>query len=203
MASELKATDLLQIVRTHASSRPTLRGATLRPARAVARPVLAALLAFITIGSSSRSSCATCSRYPSCGRGAGCLRLHLVLFSARRSAPRATFTSASTCSPEYRRPPPGVQRLIIDLACWRSIVYRGHRRQFSQLSVPRLSPALGITLFVPTIVIPMSGVPDVDRQPDGHRRDSRQIVTGVSHDPGRSAPDPLHRMTHPLTILLV
>jgi TRAP-type C4-dicarboxylate transport system permease small subunit len=49
---------------------------------------------------------------------------------------------------------------------------------YAQLSVQRLSPALGITLFVPTIIIPVSGalmvlavVPDVIR-------DCRLILTG-------------------------
>jgi TRAP-type C4-dicarboxylate transport system permease small subunit len=53
----------------------------------------------------------------------------------------------------------GVQKLVVDLcvlAVTLVIVVTGW--QFSALSVARLSPALGITLFVPTIVIPVSGV---------------------------------------------
>ncbi len=84
-----------------------------------------------------------------------------------------------------------MQRLVVDLcvlAVTIVIVVTGW--QFSQLSVARLSPALGITLFVPTIVIPVSGVlmslvclMDI-------LRDCRQIVTGESRDP-RDAPPPI------------
>jgi TRAP-type C4-dicarboxylate transport system permease small subunit len=53
----------------------------------------------------------------------------------------------------------GAQRLVVDL-CILSVtvvmVITGW--QFSQMSLARLSPALGITLFVPTIIIPVSGV---------------------------------------------
>lgn len=73
----------------------------------------------------------------------------------------------------------GVQRLVVDL-CILSVtlvmVVTGW--QFSQMSIARLSPALGITLFVPTIVIPLSGalmslvcLMDIVR-------DCRQIWTG-------------------------
>jgi TRAP-type transport system small permease protein len=52
----------------------------------------------------------------------------------------------------------GVQRLAIDL-CILTVtgvmVVTGW--QFSQMSIARLSPALGITLLVPTIIIPVSG----------------------------------------------
>jgi TRAP-type C4-dicarboxylate transport system permease small subunit len=51
-----------------------------------------------------------------------------------------------------------IQRLIVDacvLATAVLILVEGWN--FSQLSVQRLSPALGITLFIPTIVIPLSG----------------------------------------------
>lgn len=51
-----------------------------------------------------------------------------------------------------------MQRLAVDL-CILSVtlvmVVTGW--QFSQMSIARLSPALGITLLVPTIVIPVSG----------------------------------------------
>ncbi len=62
--------------------------------------------------------------------------------------------------------------------------------KFSQLSVSRLSPALGITLFVPTIVIPVSGVLMSLVSLMDIARDCRQIVTGESHDP-RDAPPPI------------
>jgi TRAP-type C4-dicarboxylate transport system permease small subunit len=73
----------------------------------------------------------------------------------------------------------GVRRLIVDLCVLAvTVVMVVTGWQFSTLSVARLSPALGITLFVPTIVIPASGVlmslvclVDIVR-------DCRQIVTG-------------------------
>lgn len=53
----------------------------------------------------------------------------------------------------------GVQRLVVDvcvLAVTLVMVVEGWK--FSQLSLARMSPALGITLFVPTMAIPLSGV---------------------------------------------
>jgi len=52
-----------------------------------------------------------------------------------------------------------VQRLVIDLcvlAVTLVMIVKGW--QYSNLSLKSLSPALGITLFVPTIIIPVSGV---------------------------------------------
>jgi TRAP-type transport system small permease protein len=73
----------------------------------------------------------------------------------------------------------GVQRLLVDLcvlAVTLTMAVTGW--QFSQMSIARLSPALGITLLVPTIVIPLSGalmslvcLMDIVR-------DCRQIWTG-------------------------
>jgi TRAP-type transport system small permease protein len=60
---------------------------------------------------------------------------------------------------ELRGRAAGVQRLIVDLCVLAvTVVIAVTGWQFSTLSVARLSPALGITLFVPTIVIPVSGV---------------------------------------------
>jgi TRAP-type transport system small permease protein len=80
----------------------------------------------------------------------------------------------------------GAQRLAVDLcvlAVTVTMAFTGW--QFSQMSIARLSPALGITLFVPTIVIPLSGglmtlvcLMDI-------ARDCRQIWTGET--PPRSA----------------
>jgi TRAP-type C4-dicarboxylate transport system permease small subunit len=53
----------------------------------------------------------------------------------------------------------GVQHLVVDLCVMVVtvvMVFTGW--QYSVTSLKRLSPALGITLFVPTIVIPVSGV---------------------------------------------
>ena len=73
----------------------------------------------------------------------------------------------------------GVQRLAIDL-CVLSVtlvmVVTGW--QFSQMSIARLSPALGITLLVPTIIIPVSGVLMSLVSLMDIARDCRQIWTG-------------------------
>lgn len=51
-----------------------------------------------------------------------------------------------------------VQRLVIDLLIFvAAVLLLVEGWTFSQLSIQRLSPALGITLFIPTIVIPLSG----------------------------------------------
>lgn len=50
------------------------------------------------------------------------------------------------------------QRLVVDLLTLvAALLILVEGWTFSQLSVQRLSPALGITLFIPTIVIPLSG----------------------------------------------
>lgn len=52
----------------------------------------------------------------------------------------------------------GLQRLIVDLAVLAiAVLMLVEGWSFSQLSVQRLSPALGITLLIPTVVIPVSG----------------------------------------------
>jgi TRAP-type C4-dicarboxylate transport system permease small subunit len=73
----------------------------------------------------------------------------------------------------------GVQHLLVDLCmlCVTAVlVVAGW--QFSQLSVMRLSPALGITLFVPTIIIPVSAVLMTLVALVDIARDCRQIWTG-------------------------
>lgn len=73
----------------------------------------------------------------------------------------------------------GVQRLAVDLCILSvTVVMMVTGWQFSQMSIARLSPALGITLLVPTVVIPLSGalmslvcLMDI-------ARDCRQIATG-------------------------
>jgi TRAP-type transport system small permease protein len=75
--------------------------------------------------------------------------------------------------------PAGVQRLAVDLCILSvTVVMAVTGWQFSQMSIARLSPALGITLLVPTIIIPVSGalmslvcLMDI-------ARDCRQIWTG-------------------------
>jgi len=123
-------------------------------------PVLAALLAFITIGVFIQ----IVLRYVfamsflwgeelSLFAFIWCIFLGTAICSSRHT--HFSFDMFS----ELRGRAAGVQRLIVDLcvlAVTVVIVVTGW--QFSTLSLARLSPALGITLFVPTIVIPASGV---------------------------------------------
>jgi TRAP-type C4-dicarboxylate transport system permease small subunit len=74
----------------------------------------------------------------------------------------------------------GMQRLLVDLcilAVTLVMVLTGW--QFSQMSVARLSPALGITLLVPTIVIPLSGALMTLVCLIDIARDCRQIWSGA------------------------
>jgi TRAP-type C4-dicarboxylate transport system permease small subunit len=123
-------------------------------------PVLAGLLAFITIGVFIQ----VLLRYLfamsflwgeelSLFAFIWCIFLGTVICSSRHT--HFSFDMFE----KLRGRPEGVKRLIVDLcvlAVTVVVVVTGW--QFSQLSVKRLSPALGITLFVPTIVIPVSGV---------------------------------------------
>jgi len=71
------------------------------------------------------------------------------------------------------------QRLLVDLlvlVCTLLLLVEGWR--FSQLSIQRFSPALGITLFVPTIVIPLSGALMTMALAVDLLRHCRQIWTG-------------------------
>jgi TRAP-type C4-dicarboxylate transport system permease small subunit len=144
-------------------------------------PVLAALLAFITIGVFIQ----VVLRYVfamsflwgeelSLFAFIWCIFLGTAICSSRHT--HFSFDMFS----ELRGRPAGVQRLIVDLcvlAVTAVIVVTGW--QFSTLSLARLSPALGITLFVPTIVIPVSGVLMTLVCLMDIARDCRQIVTGV------------------------
>jgi TRAP-type transport system small permease protein len=75
----------------------------------------------------------------------------------------------------------GVHRLVIDLcvlAVTLVMIIEGWR--FSQLSIQRMSPALGITLFVPTAVIPLAGALMLIVNAVDIVRDCRRIWTGES-----------------------
>lgn len=155
-------------------------------------PVLAALLAFITVGVFIQ----VLLRYLfamsflwgeelSLFAFIWCIFLGTAICSARRI--HFSFDMFSG----LRGRPQGVQRLVIDLCVLVvTVVLVVTGWQFSQLSVARLSPALGITLFVPTIVIPISGVLMSIISLMDIARDVRQIVTGVSRDE-RDAPPPI------------
>jgi TRAP-type C4-dicarboxylate transport system permease small subunit len=73
----------------------------------------------------------------------------------------------------------GLQRLVVDLSMFVVIavmLYYGW--QFSVLSLLRMSPALGITLFVPTIIIPVSAVLMLLAVVPDLVRDVWQLLTG-------------------------
>ena len=73
----------------------------------------------------------------------------------------------------------GVQRLLVDLCVLTvTVVMVVTGWQFSIMSIARMSPALGITLLVPTIVIPLSGVLMTLVSLMDVARDCRQIWTG-------------------------
>jgi TRAP-type C4-dicarboxylate transport system permease small subunit len=152
-------------------------------------PVLAALLAFITIGVFIQ----VVLRYVfamsflwgeelSLFAFIWCIFLGTAICSSRHT--HFSFDMFS----ELRGRAGGVQRLVVDLcvlAVTVVMIFTGW--QFSTLSLARLSPALGITLFVPTIVIPASGVLMTLVCLVDIWRDWRQIVTGVR--PGAAADD--------------
>ena len=82
----------------------------------------------------------------------------------------------------------GVQLLVVDLCVLTvTVVMVVTGWQFSQMSIARLSPALGITLLVPTIVIPVSGVLMSIVCLIDIIRDIRQIATG-ERSGGRGTP---------------
>jgi TRAP-type C4-dicarboxylate transport system permease small subunit len=155
-------------------------------------PVLAALLAFITVGVFIQ----VLLRYLfamsflwgeelSLFAFIWCIFLGTVICSTRHI--HFSFDMFSG----LRGRPQGVQRLIVDLCVLVvTLVITVTGWQFSQLSVARLSPALGITLFVPTIVIPLGGLLMSIVSLMDVARDVRQIATGVSHDV-RDAPPPI------------
>jgi len=73
----------------------------------------------------------------------------------------------------------GMQRLVVDLAVLAmSVLILVEGWTFSQLNVQRLSPALGISLFIPTLVIPLSGALMILALLGHIYRDIRLLVTG-------------------------
>jgi TRAP-type C4-dicarboxylate transport system permease small subunit len=147
----------------------------------VLEPVLAGLLAFITIGVFIQ----VVLRYVfamsflwgeelSLFAFIWCVYLGTAICSWRH-----THFSFDIFSEILRGRAAGVQRLLVDL-CILSVtvvmVITGW--QFSIMSIARMSPALGITLLVPTIVIPLSGVLMTLVSLMDVARDCRQIWTG-------------------------
>ncbi len=145
------------------------------------KPVLAALLGFITIGVFIE----VVLRYVFAKSFLWGEELSLFAFIW------CTFLGSAVCSWRHTHfsfemvsmvlPPraAGVQRLLVDL-CVLSVtlvmVVAGW--QYSNLSLKSMSPSLGITLFVPTIIIPVGGVLMTLVCLTDILRDFRQIVTG-------------------------
>ena len=126
----------------------------------VLEPVLAGLLAFITIGVFIQ----VVLRYVFAMSFLWGEELSLFAFiwciflgaaiCVRRRAHFAFDYPPDFLSPRVMR----IQRLVVDLLTLvAAVLILVEGWTFSQLSVQRLSPALGITLFIPTIVIPLSG----------------------------------------------
>ena len=73
----------------------------------------------------------------------------------------------------------GAQRLLVDLIVLIvAVVMVVEGWRFSLLSLQRMSPALGITLLVPTVVIPISGALIVLAALRDAIRDGRRLWTG-------------------------
>jgi TRAP-type C4-dicarboxylate transport system permease small subunit len=124
------------------------------------RPLLAALLAFITLGVFVQ----VVLRYAFAksflwGEELSLFAFIWCIFLGAAICVRRRQHFAFDLPPDFLPPRIAIiQRLVIDLlvlACAVLLVIEGWT--FSQLSIQRLSPALGITLFIPTIVIPLSG----------------------------------------------
>ena len=147
----------------------------------VLEPVLAALLAFITIGVFIQ----VVLRYVFAKSFLWGEELSLFAFiwcvflGTAVCSWRHTHFSFDLFSEVLRGRAAGVQRLVVDLCILSvTVVMVVTGWQFSQMSIARLSPALGITLLVPTIIIPVSGVLMSIVCLVDIARDCRQIWTG-------------------------
>jgi TRAP-type transport system small permease protein len=147
----------------------------------VLEPVLAALLAFITIGVFIQ----VVLRYVFAMSFLWGEELSLFAFiwcvflGTAVCSWRHTHFSFDLFSEVLRGRAAGVQRLAVDLCILSvTVVMVVTGWQFSQMSIARLSPALGITLLVPTIIIPVSGVLMSIVCLVDIARDCRQIWTG-------------------------
>lgn len=160
----------------------------------VLKPVLATLLAFITIGVFIQ----VCMRYFFAASFLWGEELSLFAFIW------CAFLGSAICSWRHTHfsfdmfsgilPPraAGVQRLVVDLCVLvvtLVMVVAGWR--YSNLSLKSLSPALGITLFVPTIIIPVSGVLMTLVCLLDIVRDFRQIARGVRPADASGATPPI------------
>ena len=144
-------------------------------------PLLAAMLAFITLGVFIQ----VCLRYffaksflwgeeLSLFAFIWCVFLGTAVCSWRR-----THFAFDVLSGVLKGRAAGVHRLVVDASVLLvTIVMVIEGWYFSVVSLQRMSPALGITLFVPTIVIPIAGVLMTLVCLIDIARDCRRIVTG-------------------------
>jgi TRAP-type C4-dicarboxylate transport system permease small subunit len=147
----------------------------------VLEPVLAGLLAFITLGVFIQ----VVLRYVFAKSFLWGEELSLFAFiwcvflGTAVCSWRHTHFSFDLFSEVLRGRAAGLQRLAVDLCILSvTVVMMVTGWQFSQMSIARLSPALGITLLVPTIIIPVSGVLMSIVCLVDIARDCRQIWTG-------------------------
>ncbi|HEX2116001.1 MAG TPA: TRAP transporter small permease [Alphaproteobacteria bacterium] len=123
-------------------------------------PLLAGLLAFITVGVFVqvvlRYAFATSFLW---GEELSLFAFIWCIFLGAAICVRRRQHFAFDLPPDFLGPRAArIQRLLIDLlvlAAALLLLIEGWT--FSQLSIQRLSPALGITLLIPTLVIPLSG----------------------------------------------
>ncbi len=160
----------------------------------VLKPILAALLGFITIGVFIE----VVLRYLFAKSFLWGEELSLFAFiwctflGSAVCSWRHTHFSFDMVSMVLRPRAAGVHRLVVDL-CVLSVtlvmVVAGW--QYSNLSLKSMSPSLGITLFVPTIIIPVGGALMTLVCLTDILRDFRQIVTGKRSATTSGAAPPL------------
>jgi TRAP-type C4-dicarboxylate transport system permease small subunit len=124
-------------------------------------PVLAALLAFITIGIFVQ----VCLRYLFSVAFIWGEELSLFAFiwcvflGAAVNTRRRSHFSFDFLAGLLRGRPAAAQRLLVDLVVLAfSLFMLAKGYEFAVLGLKRLSPGLGITMFVPTLIIPVSAV---------------------------------------------
>ena len=161
-----------------------MEGLLIRVERGVL-PVLAALLAFITVGVFIQ----VCLRYLfsvafiwgeelSLFAFIWCVYLGAAVNVRRRSHFAFDFLAGL-----LRGRAAALQRLLIDLVVLGLAVFmlvKGY--EFSVLSIKRLSPGLGITLLVPTLIIPVSATYMVLAALVDVVRDGRRLAAGTGRD---------------------
>lgn len=143
------------------------------------RVVLAGLLGFITVGVFVQ----VCLRYLFSLSFLWGEELSLFAFiwcvflGAAIALRRRTHFAFDFVAGLLRGRPAAIQRLLVDLiVLGLAVVLLVQGHQFSLLSLKRFSPALGITLFVPTLIIPVSAAYMILTMTMAVIQDSRRIL---------------------------